>query len=114
MVHDIKGVHHFHIRKRIHQNHESYPHPDKWKRLMDKLIYVIGILVPIMTFPQLIKIWIDKNATGVSLISWSTYLIAAIFWLIYGIMHKEKPIIITNVLWIFFDIFIVVGIIIYG
>jgi len=37
---------------------EPYPHPNKWKRLMDKLIYFAGVLGPIMTIPQLSKIWV--------------------------------------------------------
>lgn len=114
MVGQTKGLHHAHIRKRIYQKHEPYPHPDKWKRLMDKGIYAAGVIGPIMTIPQLTKIWIDKNATGVSAISWIAFLITAIFWLIYGIMHKERPIIFTYIIWIILDIFIVIGVLMYG
>ena len=32
---------------------------------------------------------------------------------IYGIVHKEKPIIFSSIMWIILDIFIVVGVIIY-
>ena len=108
------ALHHFHIRKRIHQKHEPYPHPNKWKALMDKIIYAVGIAGPLLTIPQLTKIWVDKNASGVSIVSWSAYLVIGVFWLTYGIMHKEKPIILTYSLWIIINAFIVVGIIIYG
>lgn len=81
---------------------------------MDKAIYVIGIAGPIMTIPQLTKIWIEKNAVGVSAISWFAYLIIAFFWLIYGVMHKEKPIILTFSVWIILDILIVIGILMYS
>lgn len=67
-----------------------------------------------MTIPQVTKIWIDKNASGIAVISWVTYLITTIFWLIYGIMHKEKPIIFLNIIWIFLQISIIVGTLIYG
>ena len=107
------GLHHFHTRKRIHQDHEPYPHPHKWKKLMDKAIYVVGIFGPIMTIPQIYKIWFQQNASGVSAISWSAYLLASVFWLMYGIMHKEKPIIFTYSIWILLDIFVVIGAIIY-
>ena len=108
------GLHHFHRRKRIYLNHEPYPHSNKWKRLVDGLIYVVGIVVPIMTIPQVTKIWIDKNAAGVSVISWLTYAIASIFWIIYGLMHKEKPIIFSSIMLLILDVFIVVGALIYG
>lgn len=78
------------------------------------MIYVIGVFGPIMTIPQLITIWVEKNASGVSVISWSAYMVVAIFWLIYGIMHKEKPIIVTYILWLVLEILIVIGILLYG
>ena len=114
MVLFTRVLHHLHLRKRIHQNLEQYPHPDKWKNFLDKLIYLVGVSGPIMTLPQLYKIWIEQNASGVSLVSWSWYLIIAFIWSLYGIVHKEKPIIVTNALWIFIEIFIVLGIIIYS
>lgn len=108
------GLHHAQKRKRIHQKHEKYPHPNKWKRRMDKIIYVVGILGPIMTLHQIYKIWWEQNAAGVSAISWVTYLIVAITWVIYGIMHKEKPIIVIYAFWILLDILIVAGVLIYA
>ncbi len=92
-----KGFHHLHIRKRMYQKHEPYPHPDKLKRMFDKFIYVIVILGPIVNLPQLFKIWVYQNATGVSLVSWAGFSVISMFWLVYGLLHKEKPIILMNV-----------------
>ena len=114
MVQDSHGSHHFHKRKRIHQKHETYPHPDKFKRFIDKLILVVCVAAPVMTIPQVVKIWFEQNAMDVSALSWGSYLVFATIWLIYGVVHKEKPLIITNSLWIVLDILIVVGTIIYG
>jgi uncharacterized protein with PQ loop repeat len=114
MTNQIQGMHHYHVRKRVHRNIEAYPHPDKAKAFMDKMIFVVGALGPIMTIPQIVKIWMEKSAAGVSLISWGAYLFFAFFWLAYGIMHKEKPIIFTYILWIIFEALIVLGIIMYG
>ena len=108
-----RGEHHFHRRKRIYLHHEPYPHPNKWKRLMDNLIYFVGIVGPVMTIPQVTKIWIDKNSQGVSVVSWATYTILSVFWLIYGIMHKEKPIIFTSSQLFIFDALVVIGAVIY-
>ena len=113
MVDHVKGMHHYHTRKRIHKKHESYPSKNKWKRIMDKVILGVAVAGPIMTIPQLLKIWVEKNATGVSVISWAAYLVLSVFWLIYGVMHKEKPIIFSSVLWIILQILIVIGILIY-
>ena len=80
---------------------------------MDKLIYFVGIIVPLMTMPQVTKVWINKDVQGISIIAWSTYTIASLFWIIYGIMHKEKPIIVTSSLLFILDFFIVIGVIVY-
>ena len=49
MANHVEGLHHFHTRKRIHQKHEIYPHPDRWMNFMDKAIYVMGVFGPLMT-----------------------------------------------------------------
>jgi len=108
-----KGLHHFHKRKRIHQKHEPYPHPNKLKRFIDKFIYVVSIIGMVFTIPQITKIWIGKTAAGVSLISWVSYLFGAVFWLAYGILHKEKPIIFSYSIWILLEISIILGILVY-
>lgn len=114
MPYDSHGPLHLHRRKRIHQKHEPYPHPDKFKRFYDKFILFFGIIGPLLAIPQLVKIWIEQNAAGVSLFSWIAFLCIATSWLVYGIIHKEKPIIVSNIIWIIVDILIIIGIFIYG
>ena len=114
MTSPAEGLHHHHVRKRIYQKHEPYPHPVKWKRFIDRVIYLVGLVGPIMTIPQLTKIWIEKNASGVSAVSWAAYMLVAIFWIIYGIAHKEKPIILFSSVWIVLEFFIVLGTLMYG
>ena len=110
----MPGLHHAHKRKRIYQKHEPFPHPNKWKRILDRLIYFVGIFAALMTIPQIWQIWIGRNAGGVSILSWCSYLIAASFWVLYGLAHKEKPIILIYSRWIVLDILIILGILIYG
>ena len=54
------GDHHLQTRKRIHKKLEVYPHSDKWKNFIDKLVYVAGVLAPIFTLPQAYKIGLIK------------------------------------------------------
>jgi len=63
-----------------------------------------------MTLPQLAEVWIARNVAGVSPITWGSYFILNIFWFVYGITHKEKPIIIASILWMVLDMLIVVGV----
>jgi len=86
----------------------------KFRGVIDKGIYFIAVFSPAMTLPQVYKIWIEHTAAGVSVVSWGSYLAAAIFWLTYGILHRVKPIIIANSCWVVLEVFIVVGVIMYG
>lgn len=98
------GMRHFYSRKQEKQLIHA----------IDKAVYVVAVMGPILTLPQLSKIWIEKNAAGLSLISWSSYLCFAFIWLTYGIVHRVKPIIFANAIWILLEIFIVTGIVLYG
>ena len=88
-------LHHLHLRKRA-ASFEPYPHPEKKKRIADRMVFIAGILTPIMTLPQVYDIWINGNAGGISITAWSYYAIASAVWLWYGILHKEKALIILN------------------
>ena len=109
------GLKHIHKRKRVSlTGYEPYPSRKSFRRFLDKFAYVIGALGIILTIPQILKIWVGQDATGVSVIAWIGYMITSSFWLTYAIVHKEKPLIITYSLWILVKLPIVIGTIIYG
>ena len=103
-------LHHLHKRKRIHKKKEQYPHPQLFKRTIDHLIYGIGILAPIMGSFQAVKIWSEQTASGVSLVTFAFNMIANVFWFAYGVIHKEKPIIMMYFLFFIVNLVIVAGI----
>lgn len=74
---------------------------------------IIGLSSPILTLPQLLKIWGEKEVDGLSLVSWIGYTVCAGSWLVYGIIHKEKPIIISQLILFPMEILIVIGIYLY-
>jgi len=84
------------------------------KCTFDKWMPFIGLLGPIMTMPQLFKVWMEKDASSLSLATWITYLMLALFWSSYGYLHKQKPLIITFSIYIFIHSFIVFGIVVYS
>lgn len=81
---------------------------------IDKAVYFIGIFGVLIYIPQLTKIWIGKNVTGVSLVSWVGITIGSIIWFSYGIIHKQKPLIVVNFLLAVIQFIIVLGIYLYG
>ena len=114
MVQNTHGIHHLHVRERVHLQHEPYPHPDPLKRFMDRFIYVVGLLGPVLTIPQILQIWVLKDASGVNVLTWGTYVFTAICWTVYGTIHKNKPLIIANSLWIVINFLVMLGAILYG
>ena len=97
-----------HVLKRKHHKEKSSAGFDI-KSFMDKLVYVSTCFGVAANIPQLTQIWINKRIEGVSLITWIGFLLGSSFWLLYGIIHKEKPIIITNGLFVTIQFFIVLG-----
>ena len=88
-------------------------HKDK-NHLIDELIYVVAFIGPLMTIPQVITIWLERKVEGISIITWSSYVVLAIFWISYGLIHKEKPIILANFLFLFVNTTIVIGVLIFN
>jgi uncharacterized protein with PQ loop repeat len=68
----------------------------------------------IMTIPQILTIWIGRNAGGVSLISWASYLFTACLWFVYGLRKRDKTIYLACVGWIILDAAVVIGIVVYS
>jgi uncharacterized protein with PQ loop repeat len=103
---------HKHKRKRVHQDFEPYPHPDKLKNFVDRAIYFVAIFGLIFTIPQITSIWIDNNYEGVSILSWSAYTVMGIFWLLYGYLHKEKPLMVIYSSFIVLYLLIIFGVLV--
>ena len=114
MVMDHSGLHHIHRRKRQTKKLDPFPHPDHRIRFIDDFIYIVAILIPLMTIPQILIIWTNKSAQDMSLITWSAFLVSAIMWFIYSVVHKDKPLIINSALWVILESLVVIGIIIFG
>ena len=108
------GKYHLHIRKRIQKKGEDYPHQSIKIRLLDRTCIVFSILMPMTALPQIYKTYALQDVTGVSLLMWVLYCIGCIPFLLYGLAHKEKPIIILNILWLIMQVTMIIGIILYS
>lgn len=79
---------HHHKRRRL----RPYPAQDPKYRVLDKIVLIVAFLMPISTLLQVFEIYYHQNASGVSLLTWLSWLILSIPMFIYGIAHKDKPI----------------------
>ncbi len=100
---------HYAVRRRM----EPYPATSLWLRLLDHLIYVVGIIGPVMTLPQIYLIFSTHNASGVSAISWLAWALLDVPWIIYGLAHKQPPIALTYFLWFLGNFAVFIGALIY-
>lgn len=81
---------------------------------IDRIVLAVSVVYPLSGVPQIVKIFTSHSAEGVSLMSWLLFTIFAAIFLVYGIAHRLKPVIITNALWLMIDILVVVGIVMYS
>jgi uncharacterized protein with PQ loop repeat len=81
---------------------------------LDKLTFIVGVIGPFTVLPQIYSIFSTKSAAGVSLTTWVLIFIVTFPWILYGVAHKEKSIIVSFILWEVVNLSVVVGVLIYG
>lgn len=59
---------------------------------------VAGTCTTISFLPQVIKTWKERSAKGLSLVMFSVFCFGVLLWLIYGIVIKDLPIILSNLI----------------
>ncbi|MBC7459511.1 hypothetical protein H7200_02230 [Candidatus Saccharibacteria bacterium] len=95
-----------HVMHQAHPRHKKASH-----RLIDNLALLVGTLQPLMTLPQIFLILQSGDASGQSIVTWIAYDIASVVLLIYGVVHKLKPIVVTQILWLIVQSVVVISII---
>lgn len=103
-----------HFKKNRHTFLDEYMHMNDLQHKLGKHTYLFGLLGPIITIPQVIHIWVRRSAEDISMVTWLGYLLLGVVWLIYGIVYKEKNIILTSVLWMIMYLLIVAGKVLFG
>lgn len=83
-------------------------------KFVDKAIYVAAFVEPATTVPQVMAIFRTKSAAGISMISWVSYLLFSILWLWYGIVHRQKALIIAYALFAITEVLVLIGGVMYG
>jgi uncharacterized protein with PQ loop repeat len=66
-------------------------------REFDIATYMFGVLMPIFTLPQAYTAVVLQEVEGLSLVTWSFYLVSAVVFAIFGIIHKEKLLMLTYI-----------------
>lgn len=80
----------------------------------DRATFAVAILEPLMTIPQAAIIFQEHTAAGVSLSTWVGYEVLTLVWLWYGYIHKERMILVYQVLFLIMQTAVIVGGVMYG
>lgn len=89
-------------------------HASNSETVLRRLLGGMSVFTLLMTIPQVLTIWIGQQAAGVSILSWSAYLISAVLWLWYGIQKRDKNIYLPCVGWIALDSAVIAGAVVYA
>lgn len=95
----------FHLRRYLSKKRE--------KTVVDRLMSGAAIVHPLTALPQVYAIYSSKDVTGISLLTWIGFMVLGTVFLAYGIVHKLKPFIVTQILWFTVDVLIVTGVLLY-
>lgn len=81
--------------------------------VLNRLLQSLSIFTMVMTVPQVLTIWVSHRAAGISMLSWGAYLGSAVVWFWYGLQKRVKNIYLPGIGWMFLDIAVLVGALMY-
>jgi MtN3 and saliva related transmembrane protein len=85
----------------------------KFMRFYEKYITIVGVIGNFMFYIQAHKIFTCKSASSVSLPAFAISAIALSSWLLYGILLKNIPIIVANVVGVVGALLVLTAILMY-
>jgi uncharacterized protein with PQ loop repeat len=83
-------------------------------RMLRRMLASMSIFTMLMTIPQVLTVWVGRQAAGVSLLTWSAYFASAILWFWFGLKKQDKNIYLPCIGWIALDSAVILGVVIYG
>lgn len=89
-------------------------HPSTAEAKLRRVLGGMSIFTLLMTIPQVLTIWVGHQAAGVSIFTWSAYLLSAVLWFWFGVQKKDKNIYLPCIGWIILDLAVIAGALIYG
>lgn len=89
-------------------------HSAQSEKALRRALGGMSIFTMLMTVPQVLTIWVGHQAAGVSVLSWSAYLLSAILWFWFGVQKRDRNIYLPCIGWIGLDGAVIVGAIYYG
>jgi uncharacterized protein with PQ loop repeat len=84
------------------------------RKAINLLILLVAAAEPFGVIPQVVAIYSHHNATGIVISTWLIFVLFNVTWLVYGLIEKQKVIIISGGLFTLLEGLVLVGAILYG
>ena len=65
-------------------------------KILDSVVYVVGLAGNLAVVPQIVKAW-SGPAPGLAISTWLLFTGISVIWLVYAIVHDQKPLIAAQV-----------------
>ena len=88
--------------------------PATSETFVSRVLGTMSVFTLLMTVPQVLTIWVGHQAAGVSVVSWSAYLLSALLWFWYGLQKRDKNIYLPCVGWVGLDAAVIIGALVYA
>ncbi len=69
------------------------------KKLLDVMVYFVGIVGPGMALPEVYRLWVTGTSSPEFAMIWVMFGLFSPFWIVYGLVHKKTPIVVTYAFW---------------
>ena len=89
-------------------------HASVEETLLRRALGAMSVFTLVMTVPQIWTIWASQQAAGVSILSWSAYLLSALLWFWYGVRKRDKNVYLPCIGWIAGDGAVIAGALVYA
>jgi len=93
---------------------DSIPAGLRSEAMLRRLLGSMSAFTLVMSVPQVLAIWMSRQAAGVSVLSWAAYLASALLWFWYGLRKPDRNIYLPCIGWIAVDAAVIAGALAYG
>jgi uncharacterized protein with PQ loop repeat len=104
---------HLNIRKKQIKDENKKSSKDKFVYILDDIVLLLAFVMPLTFIPQIIKMHVTQSVTDISLTTYISLLALTLPWVLYGMVHKEKVIILNNFMWLVVHLSIIISYFIY-
>jgi len=87
---------------------------DELMPLLERAVFVVGMINPFTAIPQLYEIWGLHAVAGLSLFTISAALLMSVLWTIYGALTRQTALWASSAIWIGMNSATVAGVIVYS